>query len=235
MRCRKVRSSLSAYSKGELTEQQSAKIKNHLAECPSCRREEEVFRSVNKLVDGVPALKASDDFNARLFQKIEREGFAQKKPRAYLPGRIPRFGAARLATVAAMAVIVIAFGIGINFADGILGPSSPEMAIAEPTGGDGSEEDLYLTVQPTDNPFLNERKSVSQMIQQYNRWRQYSQSLRSHSAMERFFGGAASNTLASSRTGFDRVSGHDIRIRPVVKNYLVVPENQKTVRGRNTY
>jgi len=219
MRCRKVRSFLSTYCRGETTPDVTAEIKGHLDDCNSCRREENVYRSMNQLVSDLPQMQTSDDFTAKLFSRIGQEGFAEHKTKAYWPKRIPIFGMARLATVASVAVVVLALGIGFNVGDRILFPSTPQIASTVSVLDMGTDDDLYLTVQPMDNPLLNEHKSVSRMIEQYNRWREYSKSLRVNSGAEHFLGGSPGISLASSRT----VSASNITVRPVVKNYLITP------------
>lgn len=219
MRCRKVRSFLSTYCKGETSPNVTAEVKNHLEDCNSCRREENVFRSMNRLVSDLPEYKTSDDFTARLFEKIGQEGFDKRKTRAYRPRRIPIFGVAKLATAASVAVIVLALGIGFNAAEKFLLPPTQPMATATPVTDVGSD-DRYLTVQPTDNPLLNEHKSISRVIEQYNRWREYSRTLRVNSGAEHFLGDGQAITLASSRSGMSS----NFIARPVVKNYLIVPE-----------
>jgi hypothetical protein len=173
---------------------------------------------MNRLVSGLPQIETSSAFTTKLFDKIGQEGFAKRKTRAYMPKRIPFFSVARLATAASAAVIILALGIGFNLGDGILYPSSPQ--IAGTTVPDvGTDEDRYRTVQPIDNPLLNEHKSVSKIIEQYNRWREYSKSLRVNAAAEQFQGGGQGMTLASSRIG----SPSRFIIRPVTKNYRIVP------------
>ncbi|MCP4568047.1 MAG: hypothetical protein GY841_10755 [FCB group bacterium] len=225
MHCRKVRSCLSTYFRQELPADTAAGVKKHLEDCSSCQREAEMVRSVRGLVKEIKPIKASDGFNTALMQKIGQEGQIQNKNKARMPGRIPRFGMARLATVSAAAMVVLAFSISLNLTDYLNGSFSPPMAEINSTPGINS--DRYLTVQPTDNPLLNERKSVSNMVKQYNRWREYSRSLRSGSA-DQFSGNAV---LASSR----RNVGENIWIRPVIKNYLVTPVRQRTINGRSTY
>ena len=224
MRCRKVRSYLSAYSEGELSEGRSTRVGRHLEHCPTCRRESDIVRSVGQVVKNLPQLRASDDFNARLLQRIGRERFAETRTKAHLPGRIPRLGALRLATIGAAAVVVLAAAIGVNLTGPMFSPAAPPLAVIAPEGGN-TANDLYLTVQPTSNPLLNERKSISRMVAQYNRWREYSRALRAHSAEEQFLGGDASMTLAATRTAVDNYPAIDYRIRPVVRNYLIVPDN----------
>jgi len=222
MRCRKVRSCLSAYCRGELTPEVAGDITRHVDACPSCRREAEAFRAVNRMLTQQPPIKTGDEFSARLFARIAGENFAEKRSRAYLPGRIPLWGASRLAVVAATAVVVLLVGAGINMSQ-FEGLSSVPLALSTSTTPGGSDNDLYLTVQPTNNPLLNTQKSVSRMVQQYNRWRELSRVIRSHSGAEQFMGNGATAVMASSRNGSDPVN--IIRIRPVVKNYLVTPEN----------
>jgi hypothetical protein len=219
MRCRKVRSFLSAYYREETSAELSAKIKEHLSDCSSCRREAAAYRSMNELVKGLPQRQASSDFTSRLFQRIGQEGFARKKTRAYFPKRIPRFGAARLAAAASVAVIILSLGIGLNVGNRILFPTAPQMAGT--TAMTDIDDDRYLTVQPTDNPLLNEHKSVSRMIEQYNRWREYSKSLRVSSGSDQFLGGQGVS-FASSHVINSGVS--NIMVRPVIRDYLLVPE-----------
>jgi hypothetical protein len=213
-----VRSFLSAYCKGETTPEVSAEIKGHLEDCNTCRREENVHRSMSKLMSNLPQMKTSDDFTAKLFQKIGQEGFAERKTRAYWPKRIPFFGMAKLAKVASVAVIVLALGIGFDLGDEILFPSTQPMATV-PVTDIGTDDDLYLTVQPTDNPLLNEHKSVSRIVEQYNRMREYSKSLRANAGAEHFLGDDRGLAMVSSSTG----SASSFIVRPVVRNYLIVP------------
>jgi hypothetical protein len=162
-------------------------------------------------------MKTSDDFTTRLFNKIGQEAFAERRTKAYWPKRIPVFGIARLATAASVAVIVLALGIGYGLGDKIFFPPTNYVAVTNPTTDTGTDDDYYLTVQPTDNPLLNEHKSVSRIVEQYNRWREYSRTLRANAGAEHFLGQGSGMQLALSP------SGSDVIIRPVVKNYLIVP------------
>ncbi len=230
MRCRKVRSFLSTYSKGELTDSLTDKVRTHLESCPSCRREEMVVRSVSSLVEELPRLETSDDFNTRLLQRISRQELADKKTKAYLPGAIPRFGTMRLATVAATAMLLLVTVIGFNYSDTIFGPSSAPFVLTETNASSGLDQ-RYLTVQPVDNPLLNERKTVERMVEQYNRWRGYSRQLRSNTA-EQFLNGSHS-ILASSST--IQPGSAALHVRPVIKNYLLVPGAGTTGNGSGVY
>jgi hypothetical protein len=220
MRCRKVRSFLSAYCREETSPALSAKIKEHLSDCGSCRREEAAYKSMNRLVAGLPRQAVADDFTARLFEKIGQEGFAEKRTKAYFPKRIPRFGMARLAAAASVAVIVLAMGIGLHLGDAILAPNNGHVSTT-PTRMANTSDDRYLTAQPQDNPFLNEHKSVSKMVAQYSRWREFSQQLRDNAGVGQMLN-AQNVAFASSQA----IGGTNSRItvRPVVKDYLIIPE-----------
>ncbi|MEE9443997.1 MAG: hypothetical protein V3V99_15140 [candidate division Zixibacteria bacterium] len=193
-------------------------IEQHLEGCGSCRREADIYKSLNKAVMGLPDIETSEEFNARLFQKIGREGFAEARSKAYLPGRIPRVDFIRLATYAATAVIVIGLGLGIAMSDKLFSPSSPRMMSSIETLKD---DNLYLTVQPVDNPLLNEKKSVSEVVRQYNRFREYSRALRASSGSELFSGQTPGITMTSTQS--TPLGANGFRVRPVIKNYLVIP------------
>lgn len=221
MRCRKVRSFLSVYCREETSPDLSAKIKEHLSGCSSCRREEAAYKSMNRLVAGIPRKAVADDFTARLFEKIGQEGFAEKRTKAYLPKRIPRFGMARLAAAASVAVIVLAMGIGLHLGDAILAPNGGQVTNSTTTRMANTSDDRYLTAEPEDNPFLNEHKSVSKMVAQYSRWREFSQQLRDNAGVGQMLD-AQNVAFASSQV----IGGMNSRItvRPVVKDYLIIPE-----------
>jgi hypothetical protein len=227
MRCRKVRSFLSTYCKDETSPELTADIKSHLKECGSCRREETVFRSMNKLLHELPQYKTSDGFSARLFERIGQERFAEKKSKAYLPGRIPKFGRARLAAVTVAALMVLSVGLSLSLVDKITTPGPSLMANSD----QGQMDDSYLTVQPTNNPFFSQTKSLGSLVQQYNRWRGYSQSLLSHDDLVN----EGSAILTSSNAAVHSAGLPIIRIRPVTRNYIIVPVRQPTSNGGDTY
>jgi len=229
MRCRKVRSFLSAYYKEEMPLDKREMVKAHLDHCPSCRRELQAFNAIDQMVKELPSLKASENFNAVLLRRVGSENFAEKRNPAYLPGRIPRFSTAKLAIASVTAVIVLAFGVSLNFTGSLFRSSSPQMAIVTAV----PDNDRYLTVQPTNNPLLNQHKSVSRMVEQYNRWREYSRSLRPNAAVEQLRGNVA---IMASSAGESRFLGDSgFQVRPVVRDYLIVPRDQTTAAERVAY
>jgi hypothetical protein len=218
MRCRKVRSFLSIYCSGETAPDVKAQIDQHLEGCGPCRREASVYKSLGRAVKSLPDMETSENFTSKLFQKIGREGFAEAKSKAYLPGRIPRIDFTRLAAYATTAVIVIGLGLGIAMSDKFFSPTSPRMLSSTDIQKD---ENLYLTVQPIDNPLLNEKKSVSEIVQQYNRFREYSKTLRASSGTEMLSRQTPGMTMTSTQSV--PLGANGLRVRPVVKNYLVIP------------
>jgi hypothetical protein len=162
-----------------------------------------------------------------LFDRIARENFADKRSKAYLPGRIPRFGKTRLAVVAVAAVMILSVGLSLSLVDRITDPNAAVMA----NSGSEQLDDSYLTVQPTNNPFFNRTKSLGSLVQQYNRWRGYSQSLLTHDDLV-----SNGSAVLTATGGLTTASGIPvIRIRPVVKNYMIVPLRQPTAGGGDTY
>jgi hypothetical protein len=218
MRCRKVRSFLSTYCREETPAELSARIKEHLEDCSSCRREEAAYRLLNKAIADLSQKTASDDFTSRLFGRIGQERITERRMKAYFPKRIPRLGRSRLAAAASVAVIILALGIGFGLDDAFLGPNGRQIAGTTPVTV--VDDDRYLTAQPEDNPLLNEHKSVSKMIAQYNRWREYSRSLRILNADQIL--GSRSVSFASS--GLNNGGSPNIMIRPVNRDYLTSPE-----------
>lgn len=231
MRCRKVRSFLSTFCRGETSPDVTAAIGGHLEQCPSCRREAEVYGSLNEGLKSLPVRKTADDFNARLFQRIAREQFAETRSKAYLPGKIPRFYLPQVASYAIAVLVIIAVGAGLQFGGDFFGSGKPGITVTQNqrTGDD------YLTVQPSDNPFLNEHKSIGQTVEQYNRFRQYSRALRAHSDIDGYLGVSPVVSLASQNGGSGAGYVPGIRIRPVVRDYLVVPATQTNNNEGSSY
>ena len=89
MRFRKTRSLLSAFCNGELSGRKHEKVRKALADDEALRREEAVFESIRKASRELPEKTVSDDFNARLLDRIARERFAETRSSAYLPKAAP--------------------------------------------------------------------------------------------------------------------------------------------------
>ncbi|MBI5266862.1 MAG: zf-HC2 domain-containing protein [candidate division Zixibacteria bacterium] len=145
MHCRRVRSYLSAFSNDELIGALLREVREHLATCPECRREEAVYRSIRLSARQFSDGHVKPDFNTRLMDRLAQERFAETRTKAYLPHRAPRIWW-RLAPVAVSAVAVLLVAISfIKSPDDQNTPKPPDFA---QTGQDNS----YLTVQPRGNP-----------------------------------------------------------------------------------
>ena len=156
MRCRKVRSFLSAYCNGELSGTRQREVVYHLDSCPECRREEMIYRELaiakNKVKLDQP--EVSSDFNARLLNRIADERFKETRKKAYLPKKAPAFGTRTLVTVSATAVLVLAFVFAGGFGPFSVPDQSPMMAENASPANVVNTDDRYLTVEPSDNHVL---------------------------------------------------------------------------------
>lgn len=142
MHCRRVRSFLSAYCRGELEGKQARVIADHLAICPACRGEEASVRELFKMAEELPSNHVSVDFNSRLLNRIAEARHQEIRTKAYLPKGIPVFTINRVAPVMA----AVCFALAFIFAGGLNNfqrPDDPLTAI-----GETALDDSYLTVQP---------------------------------------------------------------------------------------
>ena len=143
MRCRKVRSLLSAACSDELEVRQQAAVRDHLASCSSCRKEASYYTIVHQAVDQVPKKSLGQDFNTRLLDRLAHERFQETRTRAYLPHRAPRLSLRILAPVAVTAALVlVAVSSFLSLKDSISG-EMPSAQLPSPM------DDRYLTIQPT--------------------------------------------------------------------------------------
>lgn len=217
MRCRKVRSFLSAYCSDELVGRRKLAVADHLADCSSCRTEEAAYRSVYLAAREVPALKVAEGFNARLLDRVAHERFAETRTKAYLPKSAPVFSWARVLPVAASAMVIALVGIFAFMPGSRLVPGS----LADKGGSNAA--DLYLTVQPTNNPNMTVSMNKNWSIaDQYKRSQRVNDI--SNRVMNRVGFGSLNrqSRLASSPTGYTQARPYVrsfYRIRPILKFY----------------
>lgn len=145
MRCRKVRSYLSAYSSEELSDEDRLAVSEHISTCPGCRKEAVMYASVRNARRELSQLGVSDDFNTKLLNRIAQERFAETRTKAYLPHHAPRLAWTKLVPALATACLVLVTSIYVL---------SPQENRDAGTAGSGSRllDDSYLTVLPTNNP-----------------------------------------------------------------------------------
>ncbi len=149
MRCRRVRSYLSAYCRGELTGQRRQAVREHIDACPECRQEEAVFWEIKKSMSNRPEYKVSDDFNSKLLDRIAKERFRETRTKAYLPKRAPIFGQGKLIPAFASVCLVLVFVMfgGVNFVNS---PDEPVMYVGEETTGTELPDDYIIALPEED-------------------------------------------------------------------------------------
>ncbi len=144
MRCQKARSCLSAYCRDELIGRDLLAMREHLAGCALCRREEAAARAMSEATSSIRGPKVSADFNAKLLDRIARERFAETRTKAYMPRRTPVFSWPRLVPVIGVVVVAAMAFVGSEY---LWRNQASPTAAGQPASLDNS----YLTVQPEPN------------------------------------------------------------------------------------
>jgi anti-sigma factor RsiW len=70
---------LNAYLDGELPEPQSDAIARHLESCPQCRQTLASLKQTDEMVQGLPQLEPSDQFDRTFWQKVDTLEKRQKR------------------------------------------------------------------------------------------------------------------------------------------------------------
>jgi hypothetical protein len=185
-------------------------VADHLADCSSCATEEAAYRSVFLAAREVPTLKVAEGFNARLLDRVAHERFAETRTKAYLPKSAPVFSWARVLPVAVSAMVIALVGIFAFM------PGSEHSSGALANSDNRQADDLYLTVQPTNNPNMTvSMKKNWSIADQYERSQRVNDI--SNRIMNRVGFGSLNrqSRLASSPTGY-------MQARPYVKSYYRV-------------
>jgi len=216
MRCRKVRSFLSAYCSDELNVRRKLAVSEHLSTCSSCRQQEAIYRSMNESYPKIPESKVSDDFNARLLNRIAQERFAETRTKAWLPKSAPAFRWGRavpvLVTVCLLALVTI------------MVPGWDDQGQLDHMAG-GNLDDSYLTVQPDGNPNMTDRIhdnwSLPTQLALAERVNRISNGLTQIGSFGGYNRATISSSLVSSRRGQIPYAGSYYKVRPVIKVYVV--------------
>ncbi len=216
MRCRKVRSYLSAYCSDELEGRYRLAISEHLSTCSTCRKEAAIYNSLMKSRSEIGDLKVSDDFNAKLLNRIAQERFAETRTRAYLPRTAPKIVWGKAVPALATACLVLFVSV-VVFSPGLREDAGLS------TSSTGGLDDSYLTVQPTNNPNLtvnmDQGWSLSDHLARAERVSQISSSMTQLNGMDwqRYSSGLRQVSVdAGSRIPY--VPNY-FKIRPVVRVY----------------
>lgn len=104
MSCEKIASRMLGYIDGRLKESERAEVEKHLASCAPCSLRAEEFRAVSGLLDDLPVIEPSREFDTRVRALVAAEP-VQKDWWAWL--RVPP----RIALVAS-ALLVAALWLG---------------------------------------------------------------------------------------------------------------------------
>ncbi len=216
MRCRKVRSLLSIYCNEELSGRQQLNVREHLAGCAACRREASFYSQLREAHQEMPRPKLSDDFNTRLLNRVGQERFAETRTKAYLPKRAPMFRWSLVVPALATTALVLITMVGVMM-------PSAERAPLQLADNPAQSDDLYQTVEPTNNPNMtaNLQKdwSLDRQVAKAERLSRLSSFLTGNQG---FSNNHLTGTTVQSPAGFDpRVRRNVIyyRVRPIIRVY----------------
>ncbi|MEA1980682.1 MAG: zf-HC2 domain-containing protein [candidate division Zixibacteria bacterium] len=216
MRCRKVRSFLSAYCNDELTPNRIDAVADHLDNCADCRREETLYRSILDASRKVSTKKTSADFNNKLMNRIAQERFKETRTKAYLPKRAPLFSWSKVVPAVA-AVCLVLFVSAVTYNN--YSSSSISQPLAVNTNNDDGD-DSYLTVMPTNNPNL--KNNVATVDKNWSFNRQLAQAERINK-ISNVLTSSASSDFYNSPFEFRTSNNQIVEIPlPFVKSYFII-------------
>ena len=231
MRCRRVRSYLSAYCNDELSSRLKPAVSEHLSTCSACRREEVIYRSMSEATGKLSALTVGGDFNGKLLNRIAKERFAETRSKAFLPKRAPviLWRQAIPAFVTTSLVVLLAV---VTFSPKVIDRTDGSFA------GRKVLDDSYLTVQPVDNTKgtanLDRNWSLGSQLARVERMKRLSNAIVQQGAWrdtDRAYGLMAASARSSAPAPF--VPGY-YKVRPVVRVYML-PESPSAKEGGRVY
>ena len=230
MRCRKVRSFLSAYCSGELDRRHNRAVSEHLLTCAACRREEAVYRQMAEAVAEVPQMGITEDFNSRLLNRIAQERFAETRTKAYMPKPAPLFLWRRVAPVLAtfcLAVFVVFSGLGPILDRG-----------PDNVSDEGNLDNSYLTAQPDSNPNMTVHMtrdwSLNGQLARAERVSRISNQVAPASSYAGWSDARSLTTMVSSGYRSAPYSTSLSRMRPV-QRYYSAPSSTSGTEGQKAY
>ena len=208
MRCRKVRSYLSAYCRDELFGRQQASVSEHLSTCTDCRKEEVEYQSMQAATLELKPMSVAKGFYDALLNRVAQERFAETRTKAYLPSKAPRLRWATVvpAFVSAAAVVLVAV---------MLFQSMP--AEISPTLADFRQtiDDDYLTVQPN----ADRDWSLTSEMAKAERFDQISRRIMNQAQLLSLPNSYGLTNVSSRSTAPAPYFSPQYRVRPVVRVY----------------
>ena len=219
MRCRKVRSCLSAYCNDELSGRRQASVREHLGRCADCRREEAIFRELQGSVTTLPKFRVTADFNTKLLNRIAQERFQETRTKAFFPKRAPVLGWGRLVPAVATACLVLAFVFSGGL--GILDKHDQPTMLANQSQDDSYLDDRYKVVEPEESHVLTKHSLSNWAFQEQMAKANRIRNLMNQLASQNSFGNTAQLTGSSYYGGY----------RPMM---IILPFDRRTVNSTYT-
>ncbi len=215
MRCRKVRSFLSAYCSNEMTGRKLLALREHLSACSSCRKEENLYRSISEAKTELPELSVSDDFNERLLNRIAQERFSETRSKAYMPTKAPLFGWRQLAPAFSVVTVVglLAFMI----------LSQPAVNRHQELASSGQNVEAWMLAQPDKNPnvtaSLDKNWSLNKQLHKSAQYTKISNSITNQSGFNGMHMASSMRQPFTAFTGRSPVIVRYHRVLPVIRVY----------------
>ena len=213
MRCQRVRSFLSAYCKGELTEKRSGAIAVHLEDCPGCCDEETAYREMYKSVGQLSCCPVSDDFNSQLLKRVADERFKETRTKAYIPKKIPVVTFNRLAPVFAAACFIFAFIFSGGTELFINSSEGPEYTATE-------LNESYKDILPEKDHILNPKPGSEWAFS-----KEVARATRINGLMNQMASQNSFGSLASSRQNNYQSSFRVRQFPPMIRTYQYLQSN----------
>jgi len=96
MSCSRMESKILGYIEGRLKEGERLEVEKHLAGCAACRLRVNEFRAVSGLLDELPVIEPSPEFDLRVHARVAAEPVKRGWWAAFLPAPRVAFAAAML-------------------------------------------------------------------------------------------------------------------------------------------
>jgi hypothetical protein len=217
MRCRKVRSFLSAYCNDDLTGPRKLTVGEHLATCSECRREEAVLRSMSQAGQQLAEMNVSSSFNTTLFNRLAQERFAATRTKAFLPKRAPVILWQRAVPAFATACLAVLLVVAV-FSSHLKNESSFTERVGSPL------DDSYRTIQPVNRAEktvnLNESWSLRRQIAQTERMNRISEAIAQQAAWSDLYRPYMWVAVLSPSTRPLPSTPSYYQVRPVVRMFM---------------